>query len=90
MKYLTMIACSLAIFGCGQETKEETKTVDYYVEQTEDRLQKISECKNNPGELMATPNCINAVAAEKKANNPVGSYKEFSPELLDKIREKSS
>lgn len=90
MRLLTLLACSLVILGCGQETKEETKTVDFYVEQTEDRLQKIAECKNNPGELMATPNCINAVAAEKKVNNPVGSYKEFSPDALDKVRKQSS
>lgn len=90
MKYLTILLCSLAVWGCGQEAKEETRTVNYYVEQSEVRQQKILECKNNPGELMTTPNCINALAAEKKVNNPIGSYKEFSPETIKKIKEKSS
>lgn len=44
---------------------EEVKTVNYYKQHTAERKAKIDECKNNPGELRGTPNCINAIAAHR-------------------------
>lgn len=64
---LTMIA------GCNAE---ETKSVEWYLApENKDALNaKIKECKNNPGELWDTPNCVNARhAAEKKIMG--GSFK---------------
>lgn len=44
---------------------EEVKTVNYYKQHISERKAKIEECKNNPGELKGTPNCINAIAAHR-------------------------
>lgn len=49
-------------------TSEETKTVDWYAapENKTTLEAKLKECKNNPGELKNTPNCINAQKAADK------------------------
>lgn len=47
---------------------EETKTVSWYAAPANKAAldAKLAECKNNPGELRDTPNCINARAASEK------------------------
>lgn len=77
MKKTSILLLSLFVFGCNQETKEETKTVQFYKENLPERQFKLKECKDNPGELMETPNCINALAADK--SSAIGGYKEFKP-----------
>lgn len=57
-----LAAMVLNFTGCGEQ--EEVKTVDYYKEHEAERKAKIEECKNNPGELRGTPNCINATTAK--------------------------
>jgi hypothetical protein len=66
-------ACALAFFtlltlaGCQEEKPaEEVRTADWYVEHADDLKAKLTECRNNPGELENTPNCINARQAERK------------------------
>lgn len=44
---------------------EEVKTVNYYKQHISERKAKIEECKNNPGELKGTPNCVNAITAHR-------------------------
>ena len=47
--------------GCNEDRLEDlTQTVDWYKEHQAERLDMIAKCKNNPGELSATPNCVNA------------------------------
>jgi len=41
-----------------------------------ERVSKITECRNNPGELMQTPNCKNARAAELRKFNQSNLNKE--------------
>lgn len=48
---------------------EEVKAVNYYKQHTKERKAKIDECKNNPGELRGTPNCVNALTAERMPKN---------------------
>jgi hypothetical protein len=48
---------------------EEVKTVNYYKQHISEQKAKIAECKNNPGELRGTPNCINALTAERMPKN---------------------
>lgn len=48
----------LAITGC--EKNGIVQTVDWYKANKPERLAMLEKCKANPGELMATPNCINA------------------------------
>lgn len=55
-----------ALTGCKSENnlpKGETKTVEYYKENKEERESILAECKSNPGEYGNLPNCINAKAA---------------------------
>ena len=57
---------ALALTGCDDE---KTKTVEWYLQpENKPALDaKLAECRNNPGELKKTPNCVNArKAAERK------------------------
>lgn len=67
MKKVLVIATLVAIglSGCGEE---KTRTAEYYM-QEENKAEyeaKLAECKNNPGELLGTPNCINAIQAQQQ------------------------
>ena len=64
-----MFVFSLCLGGCKKE--ETVQTVDWYKEHAAERGETISRCKNNPGVLGMTPNCINA----DKAANLVGFSK---------------
>ena len=44
-------------------SQEQTRTVEWYLQNKAELKKKIEECANNPGELGNTPNCINAKAA---------------------------
>lgn len=55
--------------GCNEELKEIVQTVEWYKDNKEVRLLKIENCDNNPGELAATPNCLNAHHAENMVNS---------------------
>ena len=60
----TAIAAALAVAlvaGCkGEKTTEVVQTVDWYKLNKPERLAMIERCTNNPGQLAATPNCVNA------------------------------
>ena len=62
---LVAVVAAVIIQGCS----ETTRTAEYYLEHDVELQDKLSECKNNPGELMRTPNCINAMKARKKQIN---------------------
>lgn len=59
--------------------KESAKTVDWYMapENKAALEAKLSECRNNPGELGDTPDCENALTAESKlfARKPASKVK---------------
>jgi len=56
---------ALALAGCSAE---ETKTVVWYLQpENKPALDaKLAECRNNPGELGKTPNCVNARKAAER------------------------
>ncbi len=56
-----VIASTLA--GCKQEQAEVVQSVDWYKENTTERIERLAKCRGNPGELADTPNCINAEQA---------------------------
>ena len=64
-KLATLTALALSLLACKSE---ETKTVEWYLKpENKPALEaKIAECKNNPGELEKTPNCVNARRAYEK------------------------
>lgn len=60
---VVILSCVAAISGCS---KEETRTVEWYMQNRADVSKVLAECNNNPGEKANTPNCINAKEADKK------------------------
>ena len=61
---LIVVAILSILSGCGKEKSVEVvQTVDWYKANKAERLEMLAKCKNNPGELAATPNCINASRA---------------------------
>ena len=48
----------------GPAIAETTRTVDWWKAHSTERATHIQECRNNPGELGKTPNCVNAEKAE--------------------------
>jgi hypothetical protein len=56
-----VLAICLVLAAC-----EETKSVQYYEDNPNDRAAKMEECQNNPGEKEYMPNCENAKTALKK------------------------
>ena len=61
---LGLVTVAVLVGGCDK--REETQTVEYYVQNDDARKAKIKECKDNPGELKNTPNCQNASKAHAK------------------------
>lgn len=60
---LVITSIFLMLTGCDKN-QETVQTVDWYKSHDSERKEVISKCKNNPGELEFTPNCINASRAE--------------------------
>lgn len=68
------LATLTALAGCKSE---ETHSVEWY-RSPENKAAfdaKIAECKNNPGEMKDTPNCINAFKAFELNFLQGGTYK---------------
>ena len=63
MKKLSIALVVAAVLaGCGENTP--VQTVDWYKANAPERAAMLAKCKANPGELAASPNCINASRAE--------------------------
>ncbi|MDR7049501.1 hypothetical protein J2X54_001956 [Duganella sp. 3397] len=61
---LAMTAALSALAGCKEaKAPEVVQTVDWYKAHQTERTAVLEKCKNNPGELAATPNCVNAHTA---------------------------
>lgn len=61
-KLLLAISASIFLLSSAGCNAEETRTVEWYL-QPENKVAwqaKLEECRNNPGELEKTSNCINA------------------------------
>lgn len=71
LKILTAAAIIATLTGCSDSqdnsiSKSKNYTISELVENETLLNELVVECKNNPGELGETPNCINASAAERK------------------------
>ncbi|EBR8339490.1 hypothetical protein DOC43_23920 [Salmonella enterica subsp. enterica serovar Agona] len=65
MKKLSIVLVVAAVLaGCGENTP--VQTVDWYKAHDTERKAMIAKCKANPGELAASPNCINAQQAQNE------------------------
>lgn len=65
--FMVVSLTSLALTGCFDDTPDTgpVQTVDWYKAQDGERKATLEKCSNNPGELKDTPNCINAIQAER-------------------------
>ena len=58
---------SLVMLGCNSRVEDTTQTVDWFSKNQNDRKAMLTKCREMPGELSATPNCVNASVAERSA-----------------------
>lgn len=58
-----LTAVVVALQGCSDKPREVVYDVTWYKEHQVEREATIKRCKNNPGELDKTPNCINVYEA---------------------------
>lgn len=72
-----LLAAAVTLVGCGE--KEPVQTVDWYKANTPERLAMLEKCKANPGQLAASPNCINATTAADHLTVDKRGYKQRAP-----------
>ncbi len=77
-KILTLLfVAAAALAGCGEKTP--VQTVDWYKAHDAERLAMIEKCASNPGELAASPNCINAKTAANHLVVDKRGYQKLTP-----------
>lgn len=67
-----MALVSFALTGCFDEEPASTvpvHDVEWFKAHNDARKATLEECSNNPGELKDTPNCSNALEAEKQLSS---------------------
>lgn len=65
-KALNLGLIAVASFLSACHSTEPTHSVEWFIEHREELKGAIARCNGNPGELAATPNCINAKRAQAK------------------------
>ena len=68
---------AVVLVGCGDKTP--VQTVDWYKTHEAERIAMIKECSANPGELAASPNCINAKTAANHLTVDKRGYQKLTP-----------
>lgn len=64
-KLLVAVLLLAGIAGCKRdEPAGQVHTVEWYKEHQAERLGMLAKCRDNPGKLGATPNCVNAARAD--------------------------
>jgi predicted homoserine dehydrogenase-like protein len=67
-KLLVVGVLLIGLVGCkDDEPAAQVQTVDWYKAHQAERAAVLTKCNNNPGQLGATPNCVNASRAESSA-----------------------
>ena len=59
---LLLAVAALGLAGCG--APEATHDRAYFAGHPDARTEILEQCRNDPGRLDGTPNCLNALAAE--------------------------
>lgn len=72
-----LFLAALALAGC--KDNDPVQTVDWYMANTPERLAMLEKCKANPGELSASPNCINAKTAANHLSVDKRGYQKLTP-----------
>jgi hypothetical protein len=64
---ILLVAVAAALAGCNEaDTSHPPKTVGWFFEHRDELAATLKACRDNPGELAKTPNCINANEARNK------------------------
>ncbi|RUR55180.1 EexN family lipoprotein [Vreelandella populi] len=63
-KLILFLVVPVVLAACGENTM--VQTVDWYKDHDAERKDMIAKCKSSPGELAASPNCINAQQAQNE------------------------
>ena len=64
---LLITATVVSLAGCNEaDTGHQTKTVGWFFDHRDELAVTLKACRDNPGELAKTPNCVNAVEARNK------------------------
>ena len=81
-KLSAILLMAAAVSGCGENTP--VQTIDWYQQHDAERREMIAKCKVNPGELAASPNCINSQQADNKKANARRGWLKLDAAELDK------
>jgi hypothetical protein len=76
------------LVSCKEEkpVAEIVQTVDWYKAHKTERAEMLAKCNNNPGELAASPNCVNASRADSAITwGATGSGIKVKPLTADQI-----
>lgn len=65
MRKYAIVLSLVVLAACSQS--EKTYSVDDFLADEELLAEHVEKCRNNPGDLAQTPNCVNAAAADGKA-----------------------
>jgi hypothetical protein len=65
---LLLTAAVVSLAGCTEAdtTSRQTKTVGWFFDHRDELQVTLKACRDNPGELGKTPNCVNANEARNK------------------------
>ena len=64
---ILVIAVAAALTGCDEaDRSQQTKTVGWFLDHRDELAMALKACRDNPGELGKTANCINANEARNK------------------------
>jgi hypothetical protein len=64
---ILLIGVAAALASCNEaDTNSQAKTVGWFFEHRNELQLALKACRDNPGELAKTPNCINANEARNK------------------------
>lgn len=71
--FVAVFLASFVLTGCFDDSPEANKIaptesvhdVDWFKTHDDERQSTLRDCSNNPAELRDTPNCINALQAER-------------------------
>ncbi|MET4715993.1 hypothetical protein ABIF63_000096 [Bradyrhizobium japonicum] len=63
---ILVIAVAAALTGRNEDRSQQTKTVGWFLDHRDELAMALKACRDNPGELGKTANCINANEARNK------------------------
>lgn len=87
---LVMSGTLSLLTGCKDEKPPEVvQTVDWYKANKPERMEMLKKCKNNPGELAATPNCMNASRAESQLTWSNKNHVNIKPMTAEELKNSS-